>query len=120
MGDFMRLSGKVAIITGAARGQGAFEAERFIAEGASVLLTDLNPAGRAVAERLGSAAAFIQHDVSSEDDWANAVALALSQFGKIDILVNKPASFCPARWRKPLPHRSISITGSTSSASFSG
>jgi 3alpha(or 20beta)-hydroxysteroid dehydrogenase len=95
MGNFMRLSGKVAIITGAARGQGAFEAERFIAEGASVLLTDLNPAGRAVAERLGSAAAFIQHDVSSEDDWANAVALALSQFGKIDILVNNAGIFVP-------------------------
>ncbi len=92
----MRLAGKTAIITGAARGQGAFEAEQFIAEGARVLLTDLNADGNSVAQRLGSAAAFIKHDVASEDDWKAAVAEALRLFGRIDILVNNAGIFQPA------------------------
>ncbi len=99
----MRLEGKTAIITGAARGQGAFEAEQFVAEGARVLLTDLNEDGRGVAERLGSAAAFVKHDVASEDDWKAAVAMALGRFGKIDILVNNAGVFHPG----PLEETSV-------------
>ena len=59
------LDGKVAIVTGAARGQGEAEARLFVAEGAKVMLTDVLPEGGAVAEALGDLAAFSSHDVSS-------------------------------------------------------
>ena len=84
-----RLEGKVAIVTGAARGQGEAEARRFVAEGASVLLTDvLDDEGQAVAESLGEAAAYRHLDVSSEDEWIAAVADAEARFGPVTILVN--------------------------------
>lgn len=84
-----RLDGKVALITGAARGQGEAEARRFVAEGARVLLTDvLDEEGEAVAASLGDAAAYRRLDVTSEDDWAAAVADAEERFGPITVLVN--------------------------------
>jgi 3alpha(or 20beta)-hydroxysteroid dehydrogenase len=84
-----RLDGKVAIVTGAARGQGEAEARRFAAEGASVLLTDvLDDEGKAVAESLGAAAAYRHLDVSSEEEWIAAVADAEARFGPVTILVN--------------------------------
>jgi 3alpha(or 20beta)-hydroxysteroid dehydrogenase len=84
-----RLEGKVALITGAARGQGEAEARRFVAEGANVLLTDvLDAEGEAVAADLGEAAAYRHLDVTSEDDWNGAVAEAEERFGPLTILVN--------------------------------
>jgi 3alpha(or 20beta)-hydroxysteroid dehydrogenase len=84
-----RLEGKVAIVTGAARGQGEAEARRFVAEGASVLLTDvLDEEGQAVAADLGEAAAYRHLDVTSEDEWIAAVAAAEERFGPVTILVN--------------------------------
>lgn len=84
-----RLAGKVAIVTGAARGQGEAEARRFVAEGASVLLTDvLDDDGVAVARSLGEAAAYRHLDVTSEEDWVAAVADAEDRFGPVTILVN--------------------------------
>ena len=84
-----RLDGKVALITGAARGQGEAEARRFVAEGAKVLLTDvLDTEGEAVAASLGDAAAYRHMDVTSEDDWNSAVAFAEERFGPLTILVN--------------------------------
>ncbi len=84
-----RLSGKVAIISGAASGQGAEEARLFIQEGAKVVLTDLNEAdGQALADQLGGAALFVLHDVSSEESWQQVVQKACDRFGKVDILVN--------------------------------
>jgi 3alpha(or 20beta)-hydroxysteroid dehydrogenase len=84
-----RLAGKVALITGAARGQGEAEARRFVAEGAQVLLTDvLDAEGEAVAAELGDAAAYRHLDVTSEEDWEGAVALAEERFGPLSILVN--------------------------------
>src|SRR5271156_4695594 len=62
------LDGKVAIVTGAARGQGEAEARLFVAEGAKVMLTDVLPEGAAVAEALGDLAAFSTHDDSSARD----------------------------------------------------
>ncbi len=88
----MRLDGKVAIITGAARGQGEAHARRFVAEGARVLLADvLDADGAAVAEELGSAAAYRHVDVSAAADWAAAVEDATARFGGVDILVNNAA-----------------------------
>lgn len=70
-----RLQGKRALVTGAARGQGAAVARRFVAEGAQVLLGDvLDEQGEALAAELGDAAVYRHLDVTSEDDWAAAVA----------------------------------------------
>lgn len=82
------LEGKVAIITGGARGQGAEEARLFLEEGASVILTDLNPAGADLAAQLGEQAIFQLHDVASVADWKTVGDLARERFGKVDILVN--------------------------------
>jgi 3alpha(or 20beta)-hydroxysteroid dehydrogenase len=90
-----RLDGKVALITGAARGQGADEARRFIAEGAKVVLTDVLPSGADVAAELGSAAIFLRHDVSVEADWRKVVEVTLGKFGRIDVLVNNAGIFRP-------------------------
>ncbi|MGI5498791.1 glucose 1-dehydrogenase [Lentzea sp. CA-135723] len=83
----MRLSGKVALITGAARGQGAAAARRFVAEGASVMVTDvLDDQGKELASELG--AEYCHLDVSSESSWAEAVTFTVSTFGSVSVLVN--------------------------------
>ncbi|GLR67139.1 putative short-chain dehydrogenase/reductase [Acidocella aquatica] len=88
----IRLDGKVAIVTGAARGQGEATARLFAQAGARVVLTDrLEKEGRKVAAEIGAAARFIVADVSSEEAWAVLVRETLSAFGRIDILVNNAA-----------------------------
>jgi 3alpha(or 20beta)-hydroxysteroid dehydrogenase len=83
-----RLTGKVAVITGAARGQGEAEARMFVHEGAKVVLTDiLETEGEKVAAELGDDAVFVSHDVSQEADWLDVVAAA-ADFGSLDVLVN--------------------------------
>jgi 3alpha(or 20beta)-hydroxysteroid dehydrogenase len=83
------LEGKVAIISGGARGQGEGEAKRFAAEGARVVVGDvLDDEGKAVAAAIGDAARFVHLDVTREADWADAVATATGEFGRLDILVN--------------------------------
>jgi 3alpha(or 20beta)-hydroxysteroid dehydrogenase len=83
------LDGKVAIISGGARGQGEGEAKRFAAEGARVVVGDvLDDEGKAVAAAIGEAARFLHLDVTKEADWADAVATATGEFGRLDILVN--------------------------------
>jgi 3alpha(or 20beta)-hydroxysteroid dehydrogenase len=84
-----KLDGRVVLISGAARGQGAAEARLFAAEGARVVLGDvLDEAGERVAEELGKAARYVHLDVRREDDWAAAVELAVASFGRLDGLVN--------------------------------
>ena len=84
-----RLDGKVAIVTGGARGMGAATCRRFVAEGAKVAIADvLTEQGEALAAELGDAAGFWQLDVTSEDAWADVVAAVETQFGGIDVLVN--------------------------------
>src|SRR5690348_3103406 len=83
------LDGKVAIISGAARGQGAAAAKLFVAEGARVVIGDvLDDVGKELADSLGTAAMFRHLDVSSEDDWANVVNETVETWGGVDILVN--------------------------------
>ena len=83
------LDGKVAIISGAARGQGAAAARLFVAEGARVVIGDvLDDVGKELAESLGTAAVYRHLDVSSEDDWANVVNETVDTWGGIDVLVN--------------------------------
>ena len=84
-----RLDGKVAIVTGGARGQGAAEVRLFAAEGASVVCTDvLVDEGQALAAELGGNVVFARHDVSREEEWDAAVALAQERFGGLHVLVN--------------------------------
>jgi 3alpha(or 20beta)-hydroxysteroid dehydrogenase len=84
-----RLDGKVALVTGAARGQGAAEARLFAAEGAQVLLADiLDAEGEAVAAEIGDAGAYTRLDVTDEGQWQAAVALAEQRFGPVTVLVN--------------------------------
>jgi 3alpha(or 20beta)-hydroxysteroid dehydrogenase len=84
-----RLDGKVALITGGARGMGKSHARHFVAEGARVVVGDvLDERGGQVAEGLGEAGRYVHHDVTSEADWAAAVAAALDAFGRLDVLVN--------------------------------
>jgi 3alpha(or 20beta)-hydroxysteroid dehydrogenase len=83
------LKGKVALISGAARGMGAEEARLFAAQGAKVVLGDLLDAeGEATAAGIGQGACYVHLDVTSEADWAAAVARAEADFGRLDVLVN--------------------------------
>ncbi len=84
-----RLEGKVAAITGASSGFGAAAARLFVAEGARVMLGDIQTeAGAAIAEELGDKARFIRCDVTSEDDIAALVDGAVAAFGKLDVMFN--------------------------------
>lgn len=88
------LAGKVALITGAAQGQGEAEAELFIERGAKVVVTDiLDGDGQAVADRIGANASFVHLDVSDEAGWAKAVEYTVSTYGGVDILINNAAAF---------------------------
>ena len=84
-----RLEGKVAIITGGARGQGEAEVRRFVAEGATVVFGDvLDDLGEKVAADIGSDAVYVHHDVRQEEGWATIVDEAERRFDKLDVLVN--------------------------------
>ena len=88
----MRLEGKVALISGGARGMGAEEARIFAREGAKVIIGDISEdEGKAVKAQIaeaGGQALFVRLDVTEESDWTNAVDQAVSRVGKLDILVN--------------------------------
>lgn len=93
-----RLEGKVAIITGAAQGMGAAHARRFVAEGAKVVITDINrDAGEALASELGDAAMFHALDVTDDASWATVVSAAKAQFGSVTALVNNAGILGPGR-----------------------
>jgi 3alpha(or 20beta)-hydroxysteroid dehydrogenase len=84
-----RLEGKVALITGGSRGQGAAEVRLFAAEGARVVVADVRvDAGEALAEELGPNVVFTRLDVSSEEEWAAAMASTIERFGGLNVLVN--------------------------------
>ncbi len=87
-----RLAGKVAIVTGAARGTGAATARRLVADGARVVLVDLrDELGEKVTAELGEAARYLHADITLEADWQRAVELAESAFGPLTTLVNNAA-----------------------------
>lgn len=84
-----RLDGKVAIITGGARGMGASHARKFLEEGAKVMITDiLDKEGEALANELGGNIKFMKHDVKKGSEWEKVVTETESAFGPVSILVN--------------------------------
>lgn len=86
-----RLEGKIALVTGAANGQGAAISKRFAKEGATVIVSDLSEDGEKVVETIsqnGGRAHFVKLDVSSRNDWDSAIAFIKSKFNQLDILVN--------------------------------
>jgi 3(or 17)beta-hydroxysteroid dehydrogenase len=86
-----RLDNKIALVTGGASGLGAGIAQRFVEEGARTIITDINPAGEAVAARLG--AEFLVQDVSAENSWVDTIDNVVTRFGRLDVLVNNAGIF---------------------------
>jgi NAD(P)-dependent dehydrogenase (short-subunit alcohol dehydrogenase family) len=90
-----KLDGKVALISGGARGQGAAEAETFAREGARVVFGDIrDDEGKKVEAAIrarGGDAVYVHLDVTSESDWQAAVQTTISRYGKLDVLVNNAA-----------------------------
>jgi 3alpha(or 20beta)-hydroxysteroid dehydrogenase len=84
-----RLDGKVALVTGGARGIGAAIARAMVAEGANVVIGDLlDREGEALAEEIGASAKYVHLEVTKPDDWETAVATAVKTYGKLNVLVN--------------------------------
>jgi 3alpha(or 20beta)-hydroxysteroid dehydrogenase len=91
-----RLSGKVAIVTGASQGMGEAHARRFVAEGAQVVMVDINEErGAAIAAELGDDARFVRADVTSLAEWRRVVDEAESAFGPVTVLVNNAGIIGP-------------------------
>jgi NAD(P)-dependent dehydrogenase (short-subunit alcohol dehydrogenase family) len=84
-----RLHGKIALITGAAQGIGAAIARAFVAEGATLIVTDIQDAkGAALAATIGPAARYRRLDVRREEDWSAVTDAALDEFDRLDVVVN--------------------------------
>ncbi|MGO4616342.1 glucose 1-dehydrogenase [Nocardia sp. 2YAB30] len=112
-----RLTGKVALISGGARGMGAAHAKALVAEDARVVLGDvLDKEGSAVAEELGDNAAYVHLDVREPEQWHAAVAEAVQRFGSLNVLVNNAGiangnllvAFELAEWQRIID---INLTG---------
>jgi 3alpha(or 20beta)-hydroxysteroid dehydrogenase len=112
-----RVDGKVALISGAARGLGAAYARMLVGEGAKIVIGDiLDKEGKALADELGESARYSHLDVTQPDDWKTAVATVLHDFGTLNVLVNNAGivalgqlkSFELAKWQKVID---VNLTG---------
>ncbi|MCV7171998.1 MULTISPECIES: glucose 1-dehydrogenase [Mycolicibacterium] len=112
-----RVDGKVALISGGARGMGAAHARMLVAEGAKVVIGDiLDDEGKALADEIGDSARYVHLDVTSADEWAAAVDVAVTDFGLLNVLVNNAGivalgqigKFDMAKWQKVID---VNLTG---------
>ena len=112
-----RLEGKVALISGGARGMGESHARAMVAQGAKVVLGDiLDAEGQALAKELGDSAVYVHLDVTSREQWVAAVDTAVKTFGKLNVLVNNAGianfgpigEFTPEQWDTVI---AINLTG---------
>lgn len=112
-----RLEGKVALISGGARGMGESHARAMVAQGAKVVLGDiLDAEGEALAKELGDSAVYVHLDVTSREQWTAAVDTAVKTFGKLNVLVNNAGianfgpigEFTPEQWDTVI---AINLTG---------
>ncbi len=112
-----RVDGKVALISGGARGMGASHARLLVEEGAKVVIGDiLDEQGKTLADEIGDAARYVHLDVTQLDQWEDAVATATGEFGKLNVLVNNAGivalgqlkSFDLAKWQKVID---VNLTG---------
>jgi 3alpha(or 20beta)-hydroxysteroid dehydrogenase len=112
-----RLEGKVALISGGARGMGESHARAMVAQGAKVVLGDiLDAEGEALAKELGDSAVYVHLDVTKREQWAAAVDTAVKTFGKLNVLVNNAGianfgpigEFTPEQWDTVI---AINLTG---------
>jgi 3alpha(or 20beta)-hydroxysteroid dehydrogenase len=112
-----RVDEKVALISGGARGMGAAHARMLVAEGAKVVIGDiLDEEGKALAEEIGPSARYVHLDVTQADEWEAAVAVAVAEFGKLNVLVNNAGivalgqigKFDMAKWQKVID---VNLTG---------
>jgi 3alpha(or 20beta)-hydroxysteroid dehydrogenase len=112
-----RLDGKVALISGGARGMGASHARAMVAEGASVVIADiLDAEGETLATELGHAGAYVHLDVTDREQWSRAVSTTIESFGKLNVLVNNAGiatagpigAYAPERWDAII---AINLTG---------
>jgi 3alpha(or 20beta)-hydroxysteroid dehydrogenase len=84
-----RLTGKIAVITGAAQGMGAAHVRRFVKEGAKVIMTDVNEGlGRQIEKESGASTLFVRHDVTDPDSWKRVIEAGEARFGTVNVLVN--------------------------------
>ncbi|MFD9725653.1 SDR family NAD(P)-dependent oxidoreductase [Streptomyces sp. NPDC059072] len=98
------LEGKVVLVTGAGRGQGAAEARLFAEAGARVVVTDVREEeGREVAASLGDQGLYVRHDVTDAESWAGVVEAAVAAFGTVSALVNNAALWRTAHVEKQSP-----------------
>jgi 3alpha(or 20beta)-hydroxysteroid dehydrogenase len=112
-----RVDGKVALISGGARGMGASHARMLVAEGAKVVIGDiLDEEGKALADEIGDAVRYVHLDVTQPDQWDAAVATATGEFGKLNVLVNNAGivalgqlkNFDLGKWQKVID---VNLTG---------
>lgn len=112
-----RVDGKVALISGGARGMGASHARMLVEEGAKVVIGDvLDEEGKALVAEIGDAARYVHLDVTQPDQWDAAVATAISDFGKLNVLVNNAGivalgqlrNFDLGKWQKVID---VNLTG---------
>ena len=99
-----RLTGKIAIITGASQGMGMAHARAFVEHGAKVILGDLNEkAGKALAAELGAGAIFVKQDVSKAEDWKALLQQGEQRFGTVNVLVNNAGILGPLAATTEMP-----------------
>jgi len=112
-----RVDGKVALISGGAQGIGAADARALVAEGAKVVIGDiLDDKGKALADEIGEAARYVHLDVTQAEEWDAAVATAVNEFGKLNVLVNNAGTvalgqigqFDMTKWQKVID---VNLTG---------